>query len=432
LGDNAKKRIMKKWFWILLFTSGLVSAQEVEQLSLEQAQQWAAEHYPLLKKKSLSRASLLAANNNLGKNFLPQINVNAQASWQSDVTQVPTRIPIPGLEFETVSKDQYRAVADVSQLLYDGGTTRVQKDLNELKALLSEEEVNVGLQMLKEKMNGLYLNALLLGEQRKLNALVVADLDAGLKKVEAQVQNGTAFRSNLALLQSEKLKILQRDAELLEEITGLIETMALLTGKQMNPQVELLMPAPGAALTGLSEISRPELNLYKLQDSLYQQQDRAIDSRLRPKISLFANGGYGKPGLNMMKNEFAPFVTTGLRVNWNIGGLYTQKKDRELNTIYRQEVQVQQENFLLNTQAQLIQQQSVIRKLQRSMQTDLQIIELKKQVKESAKAQLDNGVITASDYLREVHAEDQARQNLTLHQVQLLNATIQYQTIAGK
>jgi len=423
---------MKKWFWILLCTSGMVSAQEVEQLTLEQAQLWAAEHYPLLKKKSLSRASLLAANDNLGKNFLPQINVNAQASWQSDVTQVPTRIPIPGLEFETVSKDQYRAVADVSQLLYDGGSTRVQKDLNELKALLSEEEVNVGLQMLKEKINGLYLNALLLGEQRKLNALVVADLDAGLKKVEAQVQNGTAFRSNLALLQSEKLKILQRDAELKEEITGLIETMALLTGKQMNPQAELLMPASGTPLTGINEITRPELNLYKLQDSLYQQQDRVIDSRLRPKVSLFANGGYGKPGLNMMKNEFAPFVTTGLRVNWNIGGLYTQKKDRELNTIYRQEVQVQQENFLLNTQAQLIQQQSVIRKLQRTMQTDLQIIELKKQVKESAKAQLDNGIITASDYLREVHAEDQARQNLTLHKVQLLNATIQYQTIAGK
>jgi outer membrane protein TolC len=286
--------------------------------------------------------------------------------------------------------------------------------------------------MLKEKMNGLYLNALLLGEQRKLNALIAADLDAGLKKVEAQVENGTAFRSNLALLQSEKLKILQRDMELQEEITGLMETMALLTGKEINPEAELLMPAPATSLTGITEISRPELAVYKLQDSLYEQQDRAIDSRLRPKISLFANGGYGKPGLNMMKNEFAPFVTTGLRVNWNIGGFYTQKKDRELNAIYRQEVEVQQENFLMNTQAQLVQQQAVIRKLQRSMQTDLQIIALKKQVKESAKAQLDNGVITASDYLREVHAEDQARQNLTLHQLQLLNATLQYQTIAGK
>jgi outer membrane protein TolC len=200
----------------------------------------------------------------------------------------------------------------------------------------------------------------------------------------------------------------------------------------MNPEAELLKPASGIPLTGINEITRPELNLYKLQDSLYRQQDRVIDSRLRPKVSLFANGGYGKPGLNMMKNEFAPFVTTGLRINWNIGGLYTQKKDRELNDIYRQEVLVQQENFLLNTQAQLIQQQSVIRKLQRTMQTDLQIIDLKKQVKESAKAQLDNGVITASDYLREVHAEDQARQNLTLHRLQLLHATIQYQTIAGK
>lgn len=423
---------MKKWFLFLMLPWVMARAQSVEKMTLENAQQWAAEHYPLLKKKSLSRASLLAANDNLGKNFLPQINLNAQASWQSDVTAVPARIPIPGLEFETVSKDQYRAVADVSQLLYDGGSTRVQKDLNELKALLSEEEVNVGLQMLKEQMNGLYLNALLLGEQRKLNALIAADLDAGLKKVEAQVENGTAFRSNLALLQSEKLKILQRDMELQEEITGLMETMALLTGKEINPEAELLMPATAATLTAITEISRPELALYKLQDSLYEQQDRAIDSRLRPKISLFANGGYGKPGLNMMKNEFAPFVTTGLRVNWNIGGLYTQKKDRELNDIYRQEVQVQQENFLLNTQAQLVQQQAAIRKLQRSMQTDLQIIALKKQVKESAKAQLDNGVITASDYLREVHAEDQARQNLTLHQLQLLNATLQYQTIAGK
>lgn len=393
---------MKKWFLFLMLPWVMARAQSVEKMTLENAQQWAAEHYPLLKKKSLSRASLLAANDNLGKNFLPQINLNAQASWQSDVTAVPARIPIPGLEFETVSKDQYRAVADVSQLLYDGGSTRVQKDLNELKALLSEEEVNVGLQMLKEQMNGLYLNALLLGEQRKLNALIAADLDAGLKKVEAQVENGTAFRSNLALLQSEKLKILQRDMELQEEITGLMETMALLTGKEINPEAELLMPATAATLTAITEISRPELALYKLQDSLYEQQDRAIDSRLRPKISLFANGGYGKPGLNMMKNEFAPFVTTGLRVNWNIGGLYTQKKDRELNDIYRQEVQVQQENFLLNTQAQLVQQQAAIRKLQRSMQTDLQIIALKKQVKESAKAQLDNGVITASDYLREV------------------------------
>jgi outer membrane protein TolC len=53
-------------------------------------------------------------------------------------------------------------------------------------------------------------------------------------------------------------------------------------------------------------------------------------------------------------------------------------------------------------------------------------------VKEAAIAQLQNGVITANDYLREVNAEDQARQSLISHQIQLLQAEINYQTTLGK
>jgi outer membrane protein TolC len=421
---------MKKWIFIFLWPTMLVQAQEIQVLSLEQAQQWAAENFPLLKKKSLARQSLLAANNNLDKNFLPQVNVQAQATWQSEVTEVPIRIP--GLQFEALSKDQYRAVADVSQLLYDGGATRLQKDLNAIKALLMEEEVNVGMQMLKEKINHLYLNALLLNEQRKLQALVMADLDAGLKKVAAQVENGTAFRSNLALLQSEKLKVQQRDAEIFEEKQGLMATLSLLTGKQLHSETDLLMPGEEVVEQNNLALSRPELQLYQLQDSLTLQQERMIDTRLKPRLSLFANGGYGRPGLDMLKNEFSPFVTTGIRIQWNIGALYTQKKERELNEIARQGIQAEQENFIIQTQTQLVQQLAAISKYKRTIETDNQIIALKTQVKESAKAQLDNGVITASDYLREVHAEDQARQSLTLHQIQLIQATIQYQTISGK
>jgi outer membrane protein TolC len=45
---------------------------------------------------------------------------------------------------------------------------------------------------------------------------------------------------------------------------------------------------------------------------------------------------------------------------------------------------------------------------------------------------LQNGVITVNDYLREINDEDQARQTLITHQVQLLQAQINYQTISGK
>lgn len=63
---------------------------------------------------------------------------------------------------------------------------------------------------------------------------------------------------------------------------------------------------------------------------------------------------------------------------------------------------------------------------------DEEIITLRASVKDAAKAQLENGVITANDYLREVNAEDQSRQALITHQIQLLQAQINYQIISGK
>ncbi len=420
---------MKKWFWILICTSGMVSAQEVRQLSLEQAQQWAAANYPLLRQKALARESALANNSNLANNFLPQLTLGGQASWQSAVTEVPVRIP--GFAPEPLSKDQYRATLDLNQLIYDGGQNKQQKFLNELQAMLKEEEVNIALHQLKEKINNLYLNILLLDEQRKQNALVIKDLEAGIKKVEAQVANGTAYRSNLALLQSEKLKAGQRDIELQSDREGLVNVMMIYTNKNIATNAQLQLP-PAPALFPEDDISRPELHYYRLRDSLAFEQSKLIDSRLRPKVSLFANSGYGRPALDFLKNEFSPYITTGVRFNWNISGFYNSKKERELADISRRDVQVQQENFLLQTKAQLRQQQANIGKLKKLQESDVEIIRLKNQVKEAAAAQLENGVITASDYLREVNAEDAARQAQIVHQLQLLQALLTYSTTAGK
>ena len=95
-------------------------------------------------------------------------------------------------------------------------------------------------------------------------------------------------------------------------------------------------------------------------------------------------------------------------------------------------VEIQKETFLLNTNSQLIQQQAEIDKLLKLIASDYEIINLRKSVTDAAKAQLENGVITANDFLKEINAEDQARQVLITHQVQLLQAQINYQTISGK
>ncbi|MBN8674723.1 MAG: TolC family protein [Chitinophagales bacterium] len=418
-----------KYVVLVLFLPIVTAGQGLSKLDLQQAYELSQKNYPVVRQKDLIRQTANITIENLQKGFLPQFTVSGQASYQSDVTSVP--VSLPGITIESASKDQYRLLADVSQLIYDGGITREQKVYQQLNATVEDQKVEVELYKLKERINQLYLSILYLDEQLKQVELVKADINTGIKRVEAQVQNGVAFRSNLNMLKAELLKTDQRSIEIRSSRAGLVDALSLFVGQPLNEGLQLEKPVSTAVTIG-EEIRRPELKLYSVQSKLIGQQDKLITAKNLPKASLFAQGGYGRPGLNQLKNEFDFYYIGGVRFNWSLGGLYTKKKEKELVKVNRQIVDIQKETFLLNTNAQLKQQQAEIDKLLKLVASDYEIISLRASVKEAANAQLENGVITANDYLKEVNAEDQARQLLITHQVQLLQAQINYQTISGK
>ncbi len=420
---------MKRLFLLLLIAFSLYAgAQPLQQLSLTTAWELAQKNYPAVKQKDLVRQTAGISVENLQKGFLPQFSISGQATYQSDVTSVP--ISIPGFSIEAPNKDQYKLVADVNQLIYDGGLTREQKTLQQLNAKVEDQKVEVELYRVKERINQLFLSILYLDEQLKQVELVKKDIETGIKKVEAQVQNGVAFKSNLNMLKAELLKTGQRTVEISTSRKGLVAALSLFVGQELNEQVRLEQPV--SLLVADHNVDRPELKLYTEQENLIGQQDKLIQAKNQPKASLFAQAGYGRPGLNMLKNEFAFYSIGGLRFNWSLGGLYTKKKEKEQVQVNKKIVEVQKETFLLNTNAQLKQQQAEIDKLQQLISSDEAIIALRITVTEAAKAQLENGVITANDFLKEVNAEDMARQSLITHRVQLLQSQINYQTILGK
>ncbi|MFZ1313806.1 MAG: TolC family protein [Chitinophagaceae bacterium] len=420
---------MKKHFLlaVLLLPAGLF-AQSLQKITLTEAVELSQKNYPAVKQKDLVKQTAAISLENLQKGFLPQFSLSGQATYQSDVTKVP--FSLPGLTIESPSKDQYKLVADVSQMIYDGGMTKEQKALQQLNATVEDQKVEVELYKLKERINQLYLSILYLDEQLKQVDLVKTDIQIGIKRVEAQVQNGVAFKSNLNMLKAELLKTEQRAIEVKSSKKGLLDALSLFIGRELAAQVQLEKPVSAGIVA--NEIARPELKLYSEQQKFIGQQEKLITAKNLPRASLFAQGGYGRPGLNMLLNEFDFFYIGGLRLNWSLGGLYTKKKEKEQVTINKKMVEVQKETFLLNTSSQLKQQQAEIDKLQQLLVSDNEIISLRKSVTEAAKAQLENGVITANDFLKEVNAEDQARQTLITHQVQLLQAQINYQTILGK
>jgi outer membrane protein TolC len=419
----------KNLLLLLIFLPGLLAAQELRQLNLQQAYELSLKNYPAIKQKDLVKQTADINIDNLRKGFLPQLSVNAQASYQSDVTKVP--LSLPGFSIETPSKDQYKVVADVSQLIYDGGVTKEQKTLQVLNASVEDQKVEVELYKVKERINQLYLGVLYLDEQLKQVDLIKADIQSGMKRVEAQVNNGVSFKSNLNMLKAELLKADQRAIEIKTSRKGLTDALALFIGQNLPDEVQLQKPESTPVAIG-EEITRPELKLYSDQQKLIGQQDKLITAKNLPKANLFVQGGYGRPGLNMLKNDFDFYYIGGVRLNWSLGGLYTKKKEKELVEVNKKLVDIQKETFLLNTNTQLKQQQAEIDKLLKLVESDYEIITLRASVKDASKAQLENGVITANDYLKEINAEDQARQSLITHQVQLLQAQINYKTISGK
>jgi len=414
---------------LIILQPGFAMGQQMNRLTLDEANQLARDNYPALQQKGLIGQTASLSIENLDKGYLPQFTVSGQATYQSNVTQVS--VPIPGIKIEPLSKDQYKLLADVSQRVFDGGTIKNQDKVQQLSAEADQQKIEVQLYALKQQVNQLFLGVLYLDAEKQQVALAEDNINVGIKNVESQVLNGTSFRSNLDLLKAELLKTQQNMIELDATKKGMVQTLELFINKSLPDDVVFVTPDT-TQVNFENNISRPEIKLYTDQSNLFEQQKKLIQSKNLPRASLFFEGGYGRPGLDMLKNEFDFFYIGGIRLNWSLSGLYTRKRENQLVDINKRTVDIQKETFLLNTKAQLKQQQSDIEKLKQLIASDNDIIALRAQVTNAAKAQLQNGVISANDFLKEVNDENQARQSLITHKIQLLQAQINYQTILGK
>ena len=423
--NQIRAKIIKAIGYSLVAITGIygVSAQT---LTLDQCYTLARARYPVVKQLALIEKTRDYTVSNAAKGTLPQLGVGGQATYQSAVTGLP--IEIPNMKIPTVSKDQYKVFGEVSQSLTDGPIVSRQQELARANAAAQTQQVEVELYKLRERVNQLFFGLVLLNAQIQQTELLKNDIRVGLNKTQAAITNGTALKSNADILNAELLKVDQRSIELHASRQAFGDMLSLLIGQSVEESAVLeTPPVPDLSPT----ISRPELSLFEVQQRSFEVQNRLLAARTNPRLSVFAQGGYGRPALNMLSNTFDFYALGGIRLNWNLGAFYTLKNDRELLTINRTLVDIQRETFLLNTQISLKQQSRELGKFQALIDTDARIIALREQMKNTANAQLEFGTLTVNDYLTYLNAEDQARQNLLLHRIQLLMAQYGYAVTAG-
>lgn len=414
---------------VLMVICGIkVYGQSYGRLNIKEAYQRARSNYPLIEQRGLIDKTAAYTVANASKGYLPALSFGGQATYQSTVTNFPLTVPIPGFSLPAYNKDQYKVYAEAEQLIYDGGAIQNTKQMARATQMIRSQNLEVELYSLYDRVNQLFFGVLLLDEQLKQNDLLRHDIQNGVDKATALVKNGVAYRSSIEELSAQLLQSEQLRAEL--ESTKEAYMMMLMQFTGIGSKERIILEKPGEPLLD-PYIDRPELLSYAYQKLSYVLQERSLKVQLRPKFGFFIQGGYGRPGLNFLNNNFAWYYLGGFKFSWDLGSLYTYKDQRELLSINMRSLDVQKETFLFNTDLALKQQSAAISRYDELIHKDQAIISLREQVKLAAAAQLENGVLSAHDYITQVNADDQARQNLILHQIQLLQAQYSYQNISG-
>ena len=399
-----------KYLFLLLFFSG-----NAQTLTLEECYTLAKQNYPLIKRQNLIAKTKDYTVQNAAKGWLPQIQIIGQATYQNDVIQFP--IHLPNMTVDPLSKDQYKVFTDIQQNIYDGGIIANQKRIATLNAEIELQKTEVETDQLEIRINQIYFGILQTEEQLQQVELTKSDLSNGLKKAEIQLENGVIFRSNVDILKAQIISLDQKKIELLSVKKSFLQMLSFFIQKNLDENTTFVKPEKILIQT---ENKRAELQLFDLQKRILEQQKENINSKNLPKIGAFFQGGYGKPGFNMLKNEFDLFYIGGLRLNIPISGFYTKKNDLALVETQQQEIDVQKENFLFNQQFQSIQNNNDLEKIQKLIEKDDELILLRESIKNASFAQLENGVITTSDYLREVNELDRTKNQKIAHEIQYL------------
>ncbi|WP_025830171.1 TolC family protein [Hoylesella nanceiensis] len=401
----------------------IMMATAIQAQTLEECQLAAEKNYPMIKQYDLISQTTQLTVRNIQKGWLPQIAIAAQATYQSDVTSWPESMKGTfqqlGINMKGLSKDQYKVGIDLQQTIYDGGTISSLRSVARQEEKVQKAQVETNLYQVRKRVNEMYFSLLLLNEQIKLNDDVKALLLSSEKKLANMLKGGTIATSDFENIRAERLSVEQQNESLKSQQQMLQHLLSTFCGIKVS---NVQKPAPFE--TTISTNKRPEMLLFDYQLQLSSIKEKALNSQVRPKLGIFAQGFYGYPGLNMfedmMNRKWSLNGMVGVKLSWNIGALYSLKNDKAKLRLQREMTENAREIFLFNNQLEEIQQNENIKRYHTMKQTDDEIIMLRTNIRKAAESKLSHGIIDVNNLLREINNENAAKIQQTIHDIEML------------
>lgn len=418
IGNNMKRITVGVLF--------LLAALQLHAISLEECYRMARENYPLIRQYGLTEAMSRYSFENAAMGYVPRISLSAQASYQSDAVAFPEEfnslLKMAGVEMDGLPKDQYKVQLEISQTIWDGGYAKAQREAVKAQQEVSRLTLDKDIDALKTRINQMYFGILVMEANLRANSYMDTLMTANMSVVESAVANGTAVQSDIDNIKVEILTLRQQRVQLESTLRTYRDMLAIMIGRQIGD--DEVFEKPEVQLVDLTQNRRTELMLFDAQIRQIESQKRMLDVAVMPKFALFAQGWYGRPGLNMFNDMMYDRLTwngiAGITMKWDITGFYTRKNDRRRIELSQRSVELQKDAFLWNTDIQRTQIRNEIDRMYQVKASDDEIVRLRESVRRASESKYRNGVITLNDLLRDITNENSAIVSRSLHELELL------------
>lgn len=413
-----------------------MNAQGNKIVTLKECYERASETSAIAGEKASYSSIWQLKDKNLLNGWLPTIDASGNFIYNSEVIDIGSSlssIPIPGIAdaITPLPHEQYKLTVDISQVIYDGGATKGARALEKADLQLNEKQNETDLYKLRSQINVYFFNLLLLNRQKELLRSYLELIDKRISSMQSALQNGTILKSDIDVMTAEKIKLEQQLKENEIRKNAFHKILSDITGIDINQSSELVSPSFPDALP--NDLLRPELDLFDLRKEQLNANLRIINSKRMPKAYGFATLGYGNPpGNNFFRDEFAPYYILGAGVKWNIFDWNKSRNEKQIISLQQGMIENRKKDMADNFNHLLEAKNSEIVSLKSMIETDTELISIRKRITSSAVSQYENGIITATELLNEINAEKQALINYEIHKINLTMAQVEYLNISGK
>ena len=384
---------MNRFFFLGLLLVVQVFQANSSTLTIEECVSKAEANYPAIRKYAPLQSTLDIALSDINKGWLPRIGVYGQLTGQNVVPSFPSALSNImtqfGQEMKGLGKIQYKVGVDVNQTIWDGGASKVQREIARSQNDFESSALDVELYNVRQRVENLYFAVLLANEQISQSTTTLNLLNANLERLKAMLRNGTAMQSDVDMVEAQALELDQVIIQARFAVESYKRGLELFIGESLN-DIELVCPDDTLNLS--NDNRRPELKMFEKRIAAIRASQSLSDVSSMPKIGLFAQSYYGYPGLNyfnsMINREMSFNIIGGVKISWNIDSFYTKKNSSRKTTASIETINADRDLFLFNTNIQTTSIKESISGLRSLIDNDAKIVALRSNVRKVAESQL--------------------------------------------